>query len=50
MGTDYLCEQCDAEYQVIHREKDPVSFCPFCGWQKDLDEETEEDEELWDDE
>jgi uncharacterized paraquat-inducible protein A len=49
MGTDFLCEQCDAEYQLIHREKEQPSFCPFCGWQTQ-EEDEEEDDDLWDDE
>jgi rubrerythrin len=49
MGTDFLCEQCDSEYQLIHREVDPPTFCPFCGWQSQYEEEDEE-EDLWDDE
>jgi len=48
MGNDFLCEQCDSEYQILHREKDNPSFCPFCGWQKIEEDEDIDDERDWD--
>ena len=48
MEKEFLCEQCDAEYEILHREKEKPSFCPFCGWQHP-DEDDEEDN-TWDDE
>ena len=49
MDRDFVCEQCDAQYQLIHRELDSPSFCPFCGWQK-MEEDEDEEENIWDDE
>ena len=48
MEKEFLCEQCDAEYEILHREKEKASFCPFCGWQQP--EEDEEEDNSWDDE
>jgi len=50
MNDDFVCEQCDAEYQILHREQDDPTFCPFCGWQKMPDDDEDEEGTVWDDE
>lgn len=50
MEKQFLCEQCDAEYEILHREPEKPSFCPFCGWQVLVDEESDNNDHDWDDE
>ena len=46
---EYYCEECEAEFRIIHDEVNEPSHCPFCSAALDLreldDEEpnTEED-------
>jgi predicted Zn-ribbon and HTH transcriptional regulator len=41
-----VCEECGAEFTILHGEIDEPSFCPFCKADLDLEEEIDD----WDDE
>ena len=46
---EFLCTECEAEFEIVHDESSPPEFCPFCGdklsFEDDFeDEEWEEDE------
>ena len=45
------CQECEAEYEVVHDSVSEPEVCPFCSarlrYQED-EEENEEDEEVWD--
>jgi predicted Zn-ribbon and HTH transcriptional regulator len=42
------CEECGAEFTILHGEIDEPSFCPFCAADLDLGEEPEIED--WDEE
>jgi len=46
------CEECEAEFTVLHGELDQPTFCPFCAadLEIDLDEDTEWEVDDWDEE
>ena len=44
----FYCEECEAEFEIIHEEINTVGFCPFCGSllkEKDRDLERDFDDE-----
>jgi predicted Zn-ribbon and HTH transcriptional regulator len=41
------CDDCGAEFTILHGEIDTPSFCPFCAADLDISEEDSLD---WDDE
>lgn len=43
----YLCNECGAEFDIIHHEKTEIDFCPFCGEEfiPNFDEDIEYEEE-----
>ena len=48
-----VCEECEAEFTILHGELDTPTFCPFCAadLEIDLDEESEwEIEDNWEEE
>jgi len=38
-----ICEECYAEFVILHEENKEVEFCPFCGAELN-NEEIDEDE------
>jgi hypothetical protein len=46
--NQFICQTCDAEYEIVTDSEVTALFCPFCG---ELHEnfETEEDEDIYDD-
>lgn len=51
MEYDYICDDCEAEFNVQSDLKDTATHCPFCGGVvKDVREDVEDyDDEDWDD-
>ena len=48
MTNNYTCPQCDAFFKIKHDMDESyyeVNFCPFCGSDRDTEEEDEEDYE-----
>lgn len=41
------CEECGAEFTILHGELDEPSFCPFCAAELSLEEDIDDD---WSDE
>jgi hypothetical protein len=44
------CEECEAEFTILHGELDQPSFCPFCACDLGEEEAPEEWDEEWNDE
>lgn len=50
MKYEFVCEDCESSYDIIHNEDMTPTYCPFCGWNVMLDSSEEDDEtEEWDD-
>lgn len=51
MKYEFVCEDCEASYDIVHNEDSHPAYCPFCGWNNmfDSDQEDEEAEDEWDD-
>lgn len=43
----FICEECEEEFDVTWDDSHHVRFCPFCG--ELLDEDDEDDDDDWDD-
>lgn len=42
------CDECDIEFKVQHdadKEMFPITFCPFCGVELDIEEQYDFDDE-----
>jgi len=45
-NKEIVCEECEAEFEVLHDQETQPEFCPFCGDKLKY----ELDDESWDDE
>lgn len=44
--NEFVCQACEAEYDIIYEiDNDPI-YCPFCG-ELNLPNEEDEEEEDW---
>ena len=45
-NKEIVCEECEAEFEILHDSDAHPEFCPFCGdkLKYELDEDTWEDE------
>lgn len=40
-NEDFICEQCETEFTLVHHMDDKPEYCPFCG--NDLVQDHEDD-------
>ena len=41
----YLCEECEAEFDVVHDQLDNPEYCPFCSFRLVTDDDEDEEDE-----
>ena len=45
------CQECEAEFEIVHDSVSEPEFCPFCGFKLIYDdesvEEIDEEEDMW---
>lgn len=51
MKTEFFCEECNTEYELLNSEDKQPEYCPYCGNNfEELEEEDDDyEEEEWDD-
>lgn len=49
MKYEFVCEECEASYDIVHDEESTPNYCPFCGWNMMLDTDLDDDVDEWDD-
>lgn len=32
MQREFICDDCNTEYEIVTDSEDESEFCPFCGW------------------
>ena len=47
MQREFICDDCNNEYEVVSVSEDESEFCPFCGWHRidSFQEEIEDSDE-----
>jgi Zn finger protein HypA/HybF involved in hydrogenase expression len=47
--NQFICQTCDAEYEIVTESDEVILYCPFCGsLQEEVDLEEDETDEDWD--
>jgi rubrerythrin len=48
-NREFVCDECETEFEVLHDKETAPEFCPFCGdkltYEEEIEEEWEEEEE-----